>query len=211
MKKDLIYTLGYLLLLPVMLLYWFATRDRLDTTAIFLMTGWMYILVIGSVMSVEMNEMKNGGYRFLATLPLCPREIAGGKFLPVLLHAALYSIVAYIAFSSLGARHAWLGFARSWLLANTALVLALAGLIYWVLFRFGFMQAMYMMAAAFILAFPLPIVLNELLIRGHIAESSSIFRLAGATGGGSMIAAGLAVFLAFYYLSVRALEGGIRT
>jgi hypothetical protein len=206
MKKDWLFYLGYLLMLPMQLLYWHTTRKHLDTTVVFMVTGWLYIVILGSMLGVEMNEMKNRGYLFLAALPVRAREIVGGKLIPILVLTVTYVLVTYFTLSGLEAQPEHLALSRKWLILNGALALGMAGVIYWIIFRFGFEKAVYLQAILFALAFVAPIALNELVIRGHINEASEIVRLAESVSNGVIILAGIVIFIATCCLSARTLE-----
>jgi hypothetical protein len=205
-KKDWYYYIGYLALIPLQLLYWYTTRMQLDTTVVFMTSGWMYILVLGSVFGVEMNEMKNRGYFFLATVPVSAREIVGGKLLAVFSMTVLYVIVTYFSFAGLEVQPHYLALSRKWLLLNSAVALAIAGLIYLTIFRFGFEKAVYLQGLLFLLAFLAPILLNELVIRDHLTEASGLYRIFSSMNNGAIITAGVALFLIFWFVSVRTLE-----
>jgi len=210
-RKDWAFYAGYLMLLPLQIIYWHATRRQLDTTVVFITAGWLYIVTLGGILGVEMNEMKNRGYRFLATLPVSSREIVGAKFVAVLLMAAIYVAFSYSAFGTLDAGNGQLALSRKWLVFNAAFALILSGAVYWSIFRFGFEKAIYLQATLFMLAFVVPIGLNELVIRGYMNDSSAIFRLAGATGNIFLITAGIAAYIVFYFLSVKTVEGDMRS
>lgn len=206
MKKDWLYYIGFLMVIPMQFAYWKTTRMQLDTTVVFLMTGWLYIVILGSIFGVEMNETKNRGYAFLATLPITAREIVGAKLIPIFVISVLYVLVTYFSFSSLEVEPAYLALSRKWLLFNAGFAICMAGLIYWFIFRYGLDKAMYLQGILFLFSFVIPIGLNELVIRGYLNDSSAIFRLAGMAGNGLLLVVGTAVFLCFYYFSVRALE-----
>jgi len=193
-KKDWLFYIGYLMLLPLQILYWHTTRMQLDTTVVFMTTGWLYIVTLGVLLGVEMNEMKNRGYSFLSTLPLSSREIVGAKFIPIFLMTAIYVTFTYFAFASLEVSPAYLALSRKWLLFNAAFALLLTG------------TAVYLQATLFGLAVIVPIGLNELVIRGYLDDTSAIFRLAKTVGNGSLLVTAAAVYLFCYYISVRTFE-----
>ena len=205
-RKDILFYLGHLMIIPLQMAYWHTTRMQLDTTVVFLMTGWLYIVIIGSIFSVEMNETRNRGYSFLATLPLSAREIVGARLIPIFVIKAVYVLVTYFSFSSLEVEPAYLALSRKWLLFNAGFALGVAGLIYWSVFRYGTARAIYLQGVLFLFAFIVPIALNELVTRGYLNDSSAIFRLARTTGNGFLLVAGAVVFLVSYYISVRTYE-----
>ena len=49
-KKDWFFYIGYLMMLPLQMLYWHTTRMQLDTTVVFITTGWLYIVTLGSLL-----------------------------------------------------------------------------------------------------------------------------------------------------------------
>ena len=206
MKKDWLYYIGFLSMVPLQLLYWHTTRMQLDTTVVFMMTGWIYIVIVGSIFGVEMNEAKSHGYRFLAALPVTAREIVAAKLIPIFAVSGIYVIATYFTFSSLEVDPAYLDLARKWLLFNAAFALGVAGAIYWLIFRHGLEKAIYLQAVLFLFAFLVPIALNEAVIRGYLDDSSAIFRLVRLTGNGYLLLAGALVYLAFYHFAVRAFE-----
>ena len=205
-KKDWYYYLGYLAVVPMQFIYWHTTRMELDTTVVFMMTGWIYVVILGSIFGVEMNEMKNRGYRFLATLPISAGEIVAAKLIPIFIMTVIYLAATYFAFNSLEVGPSYLALSRKWLLFNGGFALGVAGLLYWFIFRFGLEKAVYLQAGMFFFAFIVPIALNELVIRGYLTDSSMIFRLARSTGNGFLLLAGAAVYFFFYRVSKRALE-----
>jgi len=210
-RKDLLFTLGYLLLLPLMLAYWFMTRRELDTTAVFMMSAWIYIVTFGSMTAVEMNELKSRGYLFLRTLPVTPLEIVAGKLIPVFVQAAVYAAVLYFAFAVFESSPEWLAFARSWLVFNSTLAMVLTACVYWVTFRYGFEKGAYLVGFLLMLGFISPIFFNELMIRGYIDRSAAIFRFTGDLSGVTVAFIGTAVFLVLSGLSVRAVREAGRT
>jgi hypothetical protein len=210
-RKDIFIYLAYLAIVPFQILYWHITRSGLDSTIVFIMTGWINIVMLGSILGVEMNEMKNGGYMFLAALPVTARDIVRAKFAVILVISAIYGFAAWFAFAGLEAPPGYLEFARRWLLLNAATALGTAGLVYWAVFRYGLERAMYLLGGLLAFTVIVPIGLNELVIRGYLGGSSAVFRLAGTAGNLLLLAAGAAVYLAFYKLSVRAMEGDLRS
>ncbi len=204
-RKDMLYYLGNLALLPLMLLYWYATRTSLDTTVVFMSSGWLFIVVLGAIIGIEVNESRNRGYDILASLPIRPAEIAAAKLLPVLAMTGLYSATVYFMFAGFESDPSFLAMARKWLLFNSAAAVCTAGLIYWFVFRFGLEKAVYLQGALLMVALLAPIAMNELVIRGYVDLSWSIFRI---TGSPHILLAGLAVLLVFYRMAVDALERG---
>ena len=205
-KKDWYFYIGYLAMIPLQLLYYQTTRMRLDTTVVFMMTGWMYIVVIGSVLGVEMNEMKNRGYFFLATLPVSAKEIVAAKLTSVFALLVIYVSVTWFSFAWLEVPAEYLALSRKWLLMNSAAAMVMTGCIYWSIFRFGFGKAVYFQAGLFMMAFLAPIIFNELVIRGNLTESSPVYRAASSIGNGSIVLAGIVLFLLMWFVSVRTLE-----
>jgi hypothetical protein len=206
MKKDWLHYIGFLMVIPLQFAYWKTTRMQLDTTVVFMMTGWLYIVILGIIFGVEMNETKNRGYAFLASLPITAREIVGAKLIPIFVISAVYVLATYFSFSSLEVEPVHLALSRKWLLFNAGFAICMAGLLYWFIFRYGLDKAMYLQGILFLFSFIVPIGLNELVIRGYIDQSSAIFRMAGSAGNGSLLVLGSAVFFWFYHISVRALE-----
>lgn len=206
MKKDWYFYLGYLAVVPLQMLYWQTTRMELDSTVVFMTTGWIYIVILGTIFGVEMNEMKSRGYRFLSTLPISSGEIVAAKLIPVFIMTVIYVTATYFSFNSLEVEPAHLALSRKWLFFNAAFALGIAGMLYWFIFRFGLEKAIYLQAVMFVLAFVVPIGLNELVIRGYLTDSSVIFGLARSTGNGFLLMAGAAVYFVFFRVSVRALE-----
>jgi hypothetical protein len=209
-KKDLVFTAGYLLFLPPMMLYWILTRDSLDTTALFMMSAWIFIITLGSMLAVEMNELKSRGYVLLAVLPVGAGEIAAGKLIPAAAQVVVYTSVIYLSFGIFEADPGWTAFARGWLIFNSAVALSVTSFIYWVTARFGFGKASIALGILLAVSFVSPIAFNEMMIRGYIGRSSGIFRMAGGGANIAAAACSTAIFIVMFFLSVRALRGDVR-
>jgi hypothetical protein len=206
LKKDWYFYIGYLVMVPLQMLYYHTTRMQLDTTVVFMMTGWMFIMVLGSVFGVEMTEIKNRGYFFLATLPVSAREIVTAKLAAVFAMLVIYVSVTWFSFARLEVPAEYLVLSRKWLLLNWAFALVMTGSVYWFTFRFGFEKAVYLQGILFLFAFLVPILLNELVIRDHLTEASGLYRFFSSIDNAAIIAVGVALFLVFWFVSVRTLE-----
>ena len=209
MKKDWFFYIGIFLVLPFTMLYLHMTNMQFDTGVVFLISGWLYIVTFSVMFGVEVNEMKNRGYSFLATLPLSPREIVGAKFISILVTISIYVVAAYFTFGNLGITPALLAPSRKLLLFNAAFVLMLTGTVYWFIFKFGFEKAVILkvvISLALLLGGVISVVLGELSTREHLIESSAVLRIAGSAGDGLILAVGTAVYLVCYFVSVRTYE-----
>jgi hypothetical protein len=209
-RKDLIYTAGYMMMLPAMLLYFFATRSALDTNAVFMMTGYIYLVVLGSILITESNEMKNRGYAFLAAIPVTAGEIAAGKLLPIFLQVLLYSSIVHFSFEGFDVSPYWLVMAKKWLLLNALVAMVLSSFIYWLVFRLGFEKAVWLHGALLGIGILSPIAVNETLVRGHIDENFILFRIAEAMNPLLVLAAGAVIFYLAWHFSARELGGEVR-
>jgi hypothetical protein len=209
MKKDWFSYIGIFLALPFVMFIWHMTRTQLDTNEVFMMTGWLYLIIFFTMFGVEMNEMKNRGYSFLATLPLSPREIVGAKFISILVTISIYVAVAYFTFGNLESSPALLALSRKLLLFNAAFALLLTGTMYWFIFRFGFEKEVILkvvISLALLLGILMVIALDELFTREHLIESLAVLRIARSAGNGSILAVGAVGYLICYFVSVRTYE-----
>ncbi len=207
MKKDWVSYIGIFLVLPFLMLFWHMTRMQVDTDEVFMMTGWIYTVIFITMLGVEINEMRNGGYSFLATLPLSPREIVGAKFISILVTISIYVTVAYFTLDNLEISTAFLALSRKLLLFNAAFALLLTGTMYWFIFRFGFEKTVILkvvISLALLLGILMVIALNEIFSREHLVESSALLRIAESAGNGSILAVGAVAYLICYFVSVSA-------
>ncbi len=94
-----------------------------------------YFLAFGLIFVNEQYEEKHHGYVFLSTLPISVQEIVFAKFLRVLIAEILLIGMAISLISLSPALHDQLVVARSWVLLNGLIALALGGLALIGLFR----------------------------------------------------------------------------
>ena len=209
MKKDWVSYIGILLALPFVMLLWNMMSKQPDLNVVFMMIGWLYIIIFITMLGVETNEMNNRGYSFLATLPLSSREIVGAKFISILVTISIYVTIAYFTFGNLEISPAFLALSRKLLLFNATFALLVTGTVYWFIFRFGFEKAVILkvvISLALLFGVLMVTALDVIFTREYLVESLAVLRIARSAGNGSILAVGAAVYLICYFVSVRAYE-----
>lgn len=106
----------------------FLTGSAISTAFVILSGLMSYFLVFGLIFVNEQYEEKHHGYIFLCTLPLSVREIVMAKFLRVLFAELLLAGMSVLWISLSPALGEQIVVARSWILFNALLALALGGL-----------------------------------------------------------------------------------
>ena len=190
-KKDLFSYIGIILALPFVMLFWYMMSKQFDSNVVFMINGWLYIIIFITMLGVETSEMNNRGYSFLATLPLSSREIVGAKFISILVTISIYVTVAYFTFGKLEISPAILALSRKLLLFNATFALLFTGTVYWFIFRFGFEKAVILkvvISLALLFGVLMVTALEELFTREYLIESSAVLRIARSAGNGSVLA-----------------------
>lgn len=106
----------------------FLTGSAISTAFVFVSGIMAYMLVFGLIFVNEQYEEKHHGYVFLCTLPISVREIVFVKFLRVLCAELLLVGMSITLISLSPGLSDQLVVARSWILLNGLLALALGGL-----------------------------------------------------------------------------------
>ncbi len=113
-RKDAgVYALMLLLVVPGSWLYILATRDTLDFGVVFVVGAFAFLTLMTPVLHNEIGESRNGGYVFLATLPIGRGEIVRGKFAMPLAASCVYALLSLVFFARFEAAGGALAFARA--------------------------------------------------------------------------------------------------
>lgn len=141
-KKDLIRVFVYVLPVFLILSYFFLFQeDGLSHSSSVFWVFYMFILVSGALATIEKNEEKQEGYRFLERLPVTDREIVAAKFVQLLLVVLVLTAANLIlSFTSL-VPPGFKAVIRMVMVAFGWLYLMGIGLIYIAIFRMGFSRA----------------------------------------------------------------------
>ncbi len=129
LKQNLRFSLIYLATVLMTAVALKILTGSVFSTPFVLLCGLLaYMLVFGLIFVNEQYEEKHHGYVFLSTLPISVREIVFAKFLRVLIAEILLigMAITFISFSP--GQPDQLVVARSWILLNGLLALALGDL-----------------------------------------------------------------------------------
>jgi hypothetical protein len=166
MKKNaFFFVLNAVLISALLTFYWLLVRINLDAVMVIFQGLWMILIVEGAIAANEKSEEKSKGYEFLRFLPLTDGEIVRSKFILVLLTAVF--VLAWNSFLYLfipGPSHLKeLG--PLFALACANFCLALAGISYIIIYRFGHAAFVKFVWIAMIVIMVTPILLIEFILR----------------------------------------------
>lgn len=203
-KKDILPVLILpLVLLPLMILYWSISRDSLDLAALFLETGYTIGLVMLVILIAEKQEMKNGGYAFLATLPIKTSEIVAARFILIFLMALLFTSVSAFFFSGLASDGAEARLALAVLVSGGSAGLILGGSAQVLSYRFGARKMIVPIVLLAAIGYMGPVFFDELLIeKGHVTVGHLMGLAKWATIGG-VAAAGILIYILIAFMAVK--------
>ncbi len=160
-----------------------------------------YMLVFGLIFVSEQYEEKHHGYIFLSTLPIHVREIVFAKFLRILIAEILLLGLTITLLSLSPGLSEQLVAARSWILLNGLLALALGGLTFIGLFSTsytGFLKIS-MVFLVFLQIIPL-ILMSSGKLRAFIEGTTDFLSTINWLVG---IPVGLAVYLGLMLAAVK--------
>jgi hypothetical protein len=181
-------------------------NEYINATEMILAGLLLHMLVFGGLMSVEKYEEKHNAYRMAAPLPVLNIEIVAGKFLYIFLSAVLGIVSILIIYELFGIGGAWPGLRIRYLLLTGALSLALNGVSYLGVFKFGFHKVRAGIMAVYILALlgpQLVIFLQQVREKRYFLLSIAEMSIPTVFG---WITAALAVFVFCLYASVKVRE-----
>lgn len=208
MKKDLRHYALNLFILGIGLPAYFSlTYGRMDSAAVYLMVGYLYLVTLAAMLAAELNESRYRGYELLAVLPLRARTIVAGKFLPILLATAAYSALVWAWFSYIETDPGYIAIARRWLLLNASISIIVAGTSYLGAFRFGFDRWVWAHMILMVVSFTMPIVLNESAERGLLTGGTPLGRFITGIDTWAISAVALALYAAIWYAASQVKEG----
>jgi len=174
-KKNVIWFATYTGPLFSLLIFYNAWYGNPSLFRIVFSGGFIILFTVGALFICEQAEVKSGGYEFLQTLPLTPREIVAGKFTLVLANVlfCMTLLLLYVLLSY--TRDVWLaGLSVAWVFG--ALALVVSGVLYLAIYRFG-LSAVTKIAWAVILLFMSVPVIVDIATRGRIAPVLDLYHL----------------------------------
>lgn len=131
LKELKIYMYYFLLLMPVMTLYWYLKRDSKHFfIVVFVQVMIMFVLTLIPFLTNEQEEDANNGYDILSILPLKKTEIVGAKFITPLIAVLVLVIINKGIFSFYQADKVFFDISDSVVLIISLLSLILIGIIY---------------------------------------------------------------------------------
>ena len=180
MKKNALYFAYYsALIMPLMSLYFYLVRKEFSGAMVMFQGLWLILTVEGALAVNEKTEEKSHGYDFLRILPIKDREIVLSKFLIVLCTAIFLLAFNYILYLFIpGSVHMY-AIGRIVVLLSAIYALALAGVSYIIIFRFGHGTFVKFVWAAMIISMVGPILIFENVILKANADLPSIAETLG--------------------------------
>ncbi|MDD3643561.1 MAG: ABC-2 transporter permease [Candidatus Krumholzibacteria bacterium] len=208
MIKDLRhYAITLLVLGAGMPLYFSLAHGTIDSTAVYLIVGYLYLLTLAAIFAAELNESRYRGYEVLAALPVRPRSVVAGKFMLVLLTATAYTAVMWAFFARIGADTGAVDVARRWLLLNASASILVAGCSYLGAFRFGFDRWVWGHIFLMVISFAIPIALNESVEREILSGGTPLGRFIAGIDPLALCVVALGLFAGLWYAAAIVREG----
>ncbi len=166
MKKNAFFFIFYTVLITFILaLYWISVRITLDSALVIFQGLWMILIVEGAVAGNEKGEEKSKGYEFLRTLPLTDCEIVRSKFILVLLTTVFVLACNSILYFFMPGPSHLKEFGPLYSLICANFCLALTGISYIIIFRFGHAAFVKFVWITMIIIMVTPIPLYEFIFR----------------------------------------------
>jgi ABC-type transport system involved in multi-copper enzyme maturation permease subunit len=152
--------------------------------------------------SNEYTEKINRGYAFIKTLPVTDGEVVASKFLLLLVSTALYTAITMICLRFLPATPRELGLARAALLLNASAGLALAGIFFILVYRFGLSTLMTVLSVGLGGVVAGYIATAEMLARGRFDHLLPVLESIAGIGWPVIAAAGIVAWFVLMRLSL---------
>jgi len=187
--------------------YFILVHGRMDPGVIYLMVGYLYLLTLAAMLAAELNESRHRGYEILAVLPVRVRSVVAGKFMLIVLSAAVYTAAMWACFAYAGTEPGAVAMARRLLLINAGLSILVTGGSYLGAFRFGFDRWIWAHYVLMILSFAAPIALNESVERGKLSGATSLGRFVSGIDPVWVCLVSLGIFIALWYAAAAVKEG----
>jgi hypothetical protein len=150
-------------------------KNFLDTSYMFILGIFMYMIVFAGIMSSEKSEDKYNGYKFLKTLPVAPKEIIWGKYLAIFIHTVIGIVylsgineIMYNAYEFDKLPQTYIFFAGG-------LALAAVGLLYIPAARFSYSRLLVPIMLVYILLMVSPQLLSFIMMASGREEALYIF------------------------------------
>jgi hypothetical protein len=180
--------------LPLSIVYWLVTREALDLTAIFIQTGYLFGIVMLLILAEEKQQMKNGGYAFLVTLPVKTSEIVFARFILILLLTAVFASVSVFFMAQLASTGEESKAASAVLLGGALAGLVFGGTVQTMSYRFGARKMILPIVLLTVLGYMGPIFADEFLVDRGVVSIGSLIELTRGVNIWVMTAAGLACY-----------------
>lgn len=205
MKKDLLLTiLQTVVLLPLLYLYWFTKYRPIDAPMTMLTGSYIFMLVIGALMTVEYNEDKSNGYVFLHLLPLSVRDIVMSKFMLSFLLTGVLVIFNLVMFSFFPGTPEVSAFSRTYFIFCGILGLIFAGICYICIFEFGYSTFIKSgMTVSVILIIGIPILIYEVFLPRMGIGATQIIDFALAVNWMVVTACAIVAYASLMMIAIR--------
>ena len=176
MLKDLkYYIISYLLIYPLITLYWLTKADN----SAFILIVFVQVMLMGALIVLpplfaEQDEDANNGYIVLQTLPLTKKEIIGAKYLLPVMNAIILFVSNIFIFSFFNTDEGVLKIVNSVQILTIFICLFIVGIIYNIIAKIGYTNFLkYSSAGTVVLAFGSVSILS--LFKVGVNELSQIF------------------------------------
>lgn len=177
-----------------------------DLTFAYYLAFYFFLIIIGSIWSLEEMEKRFHGNRFLQTLPISRGEIVGAKLGLVFLTVFTYVIFHCAAFRAISSDPGFFGPSCALIILAGDFCLVTSALLYLGVFRFGFDRCRPWLLSAWLCLVILPLPLNTFLLPRFGLNIRDIVKVISSFPWIPPTLAALGLFVVISRLAIRALR-----
>jgi len=178
----------------------------LDLTFAYYLATYFFMIIIGSIWSLEEMEKRFHGNRFLQTLPIRSGEIVGAKLSLVFLTVLIYVIFHCAAFLAISSDPGFFGPSCTLIILAGDFCLVTSALLYLGVFRFGFDRFRPFLLFAWLCFMILPLPLHIFLLPRFGLNIRDIIDVISSLPWIPPTLAALVLFFGISRLAIRALK-----
>ena len=180
--------------------------DPLDLAFPYYQTFGLFWVIIAAIWLHEQVEDKSKGYEFLKQLPIKATKIVGAKFLVVFITVFIYILFYSVAFWLISSSPDYVNPSITMMLAAGAVSLIIGGILYSVIFRFGFAKLRIILFVLMLFSIALPILLNAFIFPNVGIDKYDVIRFLSGPHWLWLTGVGLVLYLGLMWMSGRQLN-----
>jgi ABC-type transport system involved in multi-copper enzyme maturation permease subunit len=176
---------------------------RLDPGLVFINSGLIVILIVGSILVNEIEEETNGGYRIFDGLPARRAEIVNAKFLSALLLTLGFTLTHYVLTTAWSVNPEQSSHVLTIIVSSGVIALTAAGLLYVGVFLFGLSRALSFLGITFWIVSAIVIILAIVFNVNVNQAMRGVMQTLGRTDRMITVSIGLSVFIMAWLIAIR--------